>query len=82
MTAKERRQMQALQNEVDTLRSRHDKHMEVYRDNLDRIVDLELALKNAHGALVDAVLAINPVIRSSGDVSDKISVDTAYKGDW
>lgn len=75
MTKIEQRQMQKLQNEVNELRAQSGKHFEVYRNHIYEISDLRIALKNAHDALIDAVMAINPVLRGAERGEYKINVE-------
>lgn len=71
MTAKERREMQRLNNRIDELERQHQKDMDIWRDNATELIEMRLALRNIHDALVDAAIEANRVIRSDIDRIDK-----------
>jgi len=64
MTAKERREMQKLQNKISELEQRHRKDMEAYANAASELIELRTALRNIHDAAVDVVMEANAVIRT------------------
>ena len=67
MTAKERREMQRLTNRIEELERQHQKDMDVWRENATELIEMRIALRNIHDALVDAVTEANRVIRPAMD---------------
>lgn len=75
MTAKERRYIARLETRIEELERQHGKGMDVYRDNIDEIIEMRTALRNIHDALIDAVNEINSVIRPVDRISTRISME-------
>jgi hypothetical protein len=71
VTAKERREVQRLNNRIEELERQHQKDMEVWRDTTTELIEMRTALRNIHDALVDAVIEANRVIRPAIDRMDK-----------
>lgn len=74
MTSKERRYVARLETRIEELERQHGKEMDIYRDNIEEIVEMRTALRNIHDALVDAVNEINSVIRPIDRISDRLTV--------
>lgn len=75
MTAKERRYVKRLETRIEELERQHWKEMDVYRDNVDEIIEMRTALRNIHDALIDAVNEINSVIRPIDRISARLTVE-------
>lgn len=75
MTAKERRYVKRLETRIEELERQHGKEVDVYRDNVDEIIEMRTALRNIHDALIDAVNEINSVIRPIDRISARLTVE-------
>ena len=72
MTAKEQREVNRLKIKIEELEARQKKEMAIYGDNISEIVTLRIALRNAHDALVDAVVALQVIYDEP--VSERLEV--------
>lgn len=74
MTAKEKREMQRLRIRIEELERSNQRHMEVWRENNEELIDMRSALREAHDALVDAVFSLNRVIRDHDRIEPRLLV--------